>query len=122
VGLGFGKGQLKLNYLPYAASDFLFSTVGEEWGFAGVVFVLALFTVFCWLGFRIARTALDPFGQYLATQSWALGARNSALGEVTRPGFSGTVIASRAKRFPADGEALLRRPRSDGLGLRACRP
>jgi cell division protein FtsW len=28
--------------------------------------VVALFTLFCWLGFRIARTATDPFGQYLA--------------------------------------------------------
>jgi cell division protein FtsW len=35
-------------------------------GFVGVVAVVALFSVFCWLGFRIARTASDPFGQYLA--------------------------------------------------------
>jgi cell division protein FtsW len=28
--------------------------------------VVALFALFCWLGFRIARTAADPFGQYLA--------------------------------------------------------
>ena len=25
-----------------------------------------LFALFCWLGFRIARTASEPFGQYLA--------------------------------------------------------
>jgi cell division protein FtsW len=65
-GVGFGQGQQKLGYLPYAYSDFLFSTIGEEWGFAGVCVVVALFTLFCWLGFRIARTATDPFGQYLA--------------------------------------------------------
>ena len=28
--------------------------------------VVFLFGLFCWLGFRIARTASDPFGQYLA--------------------------------------------------------
>lgn len=67
IGAGFGEGQLKMNYLPMAPSDFIFSTVGEEWGFLGVVFVVVLFAVFCWLGFRIARTAADPFGQYLAT-------------------------------------------------------
>ena len=66
LGNGFGEGQLKLNYLPVASSDFLFSTIGEEWGFAGVIFVLGMFSLFCWLGFRIARTAADPFGQYLA--------------------------------------------------------
>jgi cell division protein FtsW len=65
-GTGFGQGQQKLGYLPYAYSDFLFSTIGEEWGFVGVLVVVSLFALFCWLGFRIARTAADPFGQYLA--------------------------------------------------------
>jgi cell division protein FtsW len=66
LGVGFGQGQQKLGYLPYAYSDFLFSTIGEEWGFFGVCLVVVLFALFCWLGFRIARTAADPFGQYLA--------------------------------------------------------
>jgi cell division protein FtsW len=66
LGLGFGEGQQKLGYVPYAYSDFLFSTIGEEWGFLGVCTVVFLFGVFCWMGFRIARTASDPFGQYLA--------------------------------------------------------
>jgi cell division protein FtsW len=66
LGVGFGEGQQKLGYLPYAYSDFLFSTIGEEWGFIGVCVVVSLFALFCWLGFRIARTATDPFGQYLA--------------------------------------------------------
>jgi cell division protein FtsW len=65
-GVGFGEGQQKLGYLPYAYSDFLFSTIGEEWGFLGILVIVVLFAVFCWLGFRIARTASDPFGQYLA--------------------------------------------------------
>src|SRR4029079_17875823 len=66
LGVGYGHGQLKLNYLPYAYSDFLFSTIGEEWGFLGVLVVVGLFALFCWLGFRIAKTAPDAFGQYLA--------------------------------------------------------
>jgi cell division protein FtsW len=66
-GVGFGQGQQKLGYLPYAYSDFLFSTIGEEWGFLGIGLVVVLYSLFCWLGFRIARTAEDPFGQYLAT-------------------------------------------------------
>ncbi|MEP7326425.1 MAG: putative peptidoglycan glycosyltransferase FtsW [Gemmatimonadota bacterium] len=65
-GLGFGQGQQKLGYLPYAYSDFLFSTIGEEWGFIGVLLLVVMFTLFCWMGFRIARTASDAFGQYLA--------------------------------------------------------
>jgi cell division protein FtsW len=66
LGLGFGEGQQKLGYVPYAYSDFLFSTIGEEWGFLGVLVVVLLFGLFCWMGFRIARTASDAFGQYLA--------------------------------------------------------
>ena len=53
-GVGFGQGQQKL-FLPYAYSDFLFSTIGEEWGFLGIVLVVVLFGIFLWLGFRIAR-------------------------------------------------------------------
>lgn len=65
-GVGFGEGQQKLGYLPYAYSDFLFSTIGEEWGFLGVCLVVALYATFVWLGFRIARSTADTFGQYLA--------------------------------------------------------
>jgi len=67
LGVGFGQGQQKLGYLPYAYSDFIFSTIGEEWGFIGVLAIALLFGTFVWLGFRIARRARDPFGQLLAT-------------------------------------------------------
>lgn len=76
-GVGFGHGQLKLHYLPYGYSDFLFSTIGEEWGYVGVAVIVVLFAVFGWLGFRIARTARDQFGQFLAvglTGAISLGA------------------------------------------------
>jgi len=65
-GVGFGQGQQKLNYLPYSYSDFVFSAIGEEWGFIGSLLVAALYAAFCWLGFRIARTARDAFGQFMA--------------------------------------------------------
>ena len=66
LGAGFGQGQQKLGYLAYAYSDFIFSTIGEEWGFLGVLVIVLLFGTFVWLGFRIARHAPDPFGQLLA--------------------------------------------------------
>jgi cell division protein FtsW len=66
-GAGFARGTQKLGHLPEADSDFLLSAIGEEWGLAGVTFVALCFAVFCWMGFRIARTARDPFGTYLAT-------------------------------------------------------
>jgi cell division protein FtsW len=66
-GVGFGEGMHKLGYLQYAYSDFIFSTIGEEWGFVGVVLMLALFGGFLFIGLRVARRAPDPFGTYLAT-------------------------------------------------------
>ena len=66
TGKGYGEGILKLGHLPEAGTDFLFATIGEEWGFAGVSFVVLLYATFVWMGFRIARTASDPFGTYLA--------------------------------------------------------
>jgi cell division protein FtsW len=72
LGVGIGQGQQKLGYLPYAYADFIFSTLGEEWGFVGVLALALGFGMFIWLGFRIARSARDPFGQLLAAGLTAL--------------------------------------------------
>ena len=64
-GVGFGHGQQKLGFLPYPYSDFIFSTIAEEWGLVGVVFVTALFVGWVLLALRLARQAGDPFRQYL---------------------------------------------------------
>lgn len=52
IGSGgwFGKGwtegtQTKGHFVPEQHTDYIFSTVGEEWGFVGSVFILALFVV-----------------------------------------------------------------------------
>ena len=65
-GVGFGQGMQKMGYLPYGYSDFIFSTIGEEWGFVGVTVLILLFVTFVGLGLRIARTSRDRFGTLLA--------------------------------------------------------
>src|SRR5581483_6310765 len=45
LGAGLGEGEQKLGYLPYAYSDFIFSTIGEEWGFVGLSVLLVLFGI-----------------------------------------------------------------------------
>jgi cell division protein FtsW len=65
-GVGFGEGTQKMGYLPYAYSDFIYSTIGEEWGFVGAVAIALLFLVFILVGLRIARSTDDPFGSLLA--------------------------------------------------------
>ncbi len=66
LGVGFGEGLQKLGYLPYAYSDFIFSTIGEEWGFVGVTVLILLFATFIGVGLRIARTSNDRFGTLFA--------------------------------------------------------
>lgn len=67
AGVGFASGTQKLGHLAEADSDFLFSVIGEEWGLIGVTVVVIGFALICWMGFRIAKTARDPFGTYLAS-------------------------------------------------------
>jgi len=46
LGKGYLKGtQTKYNYVPEQSTDFIFCTVGEEWGFLGSVIVLGLFVI-----------------------------------------------------------------------------
>jgi cell division protein FtsW len=65
AGAGFGHGQQKLGFLPYPYSDFIFATIAEEWGFAGVVFLVAMYAAFVYVALRLARSANDPFRQLL---------------------------------------------------------
>lgn len=45
-GKGYLEGTLtKFKYVPMQSTDFIFCTVGEEWGFLGTAFVVILFTV-----------------------------------------------------------------------------
>ena len=44
MGKGFLQGtQTKLNFVPEQSTDFIFCTIGEEWGFAGATVVIILF-------------------------------------------------------------------------------
>ncbi|HEV8356628.1 MAG TPA: rod shape-determining protein RodA [Gemmatimonadales bacterium] len=61
-GNGFLNGpQKRLAFLPEQYTDFIFSVVGEELGFVGVVAALGLFLWLFLILLRIARRATDPF-------------------------------------------------------------
>ncbi|MBO8141855.1 MAG: rod shape-determining protein RodA [Firmicutes bacterium] len=61
----FGGSQTQLNFLPARHTDFIFSVVGEEFGFLGAVFVLGLYGVVFWRGCRILARAKDSTGSLL---------------------------------------------------------
>jgi rod shape determining protein RodA len=67
-GRGFLQGsQTNLDYVPEQHTDFIFTVVGEEFGFVGSAFVLALFALLLWRAIRIAYMSKDAFGTFLAT-------------------------------------------------------
>jgi cell division protein FtsW len=67
TGVGLGSSRQKLAYLPESHTDFIFSIIGEEFGFIGVILVIALFLVLFIKGVFIASRARDRFVYYLAT-------------------------------------------------------
>jgi len=67
LGRGYLKGtQTNLDFVPEQHTDFIFTVIGEEFGFVGAIFVLMLFALLIWRAVRIALLAKDPFGTYLA--------------------------------------------------------
>jgi rod shape determining protein RodA len=67
-GKGFLHGtQSRFNYLPQQSTDFIFSTLAEEWGFFGALLVLAAFLVIMLRGVRILAYARDEFALYAGT-------------------------------------------------------
>lgn len=62
VGKGFGNGsQTNLAFLPEEHTDFIFSVLGEQFGFFGCTFVLLLFALFLWRATSICKMSSDPF-------------------------------------------------------------
>lgn len=62
VGVGYLEGTQKgLAFLPARHTDFIFSVVGEEFGFLGTSIVLALLTALLLRGYWIAASCRDPF-------------------------------------------------------------
>ena len=61
-GKGFGNGsQTNLSFLPEEHTDFIFSVLGEQFGFVGCAAVLGLFALFLWRASSICKTNDDAF-------------------------------------------------------------
>lgn len=63
-GKGFLKGtQTKFNFVPEQSTDFIFCTVGEEWGFLGSTFVIALFLLLLLRLIKLAERQRSSFSR-----------------------------------------------------------
>ncbi|MGF1516665.1 MAG: rod shape-determining protein RodA [Nodosilinea sp.] len=65
-GQGLGQGsQTQLSFIPEQHTDFIFSAVGEEWGFVGAMVLIAVYWLICYRLVIIAQNAKDDFGSLL---------------------------------------------------------
>lgn len=58
-GQGIGNSNEKLFYLPESYNDFIFSVIGEELGFVGVVFVALMFLSLIYFGLKLSMQAKE---------------------------------------------------------------
>jgi len=66
IGVGPGESRQRDFFLPESYGDFIYSIIGEEYGFIGTIIVLGVFVLIMFRGMRIAKYAPDDFGRYLA--------------------------------------------------------
>ena len=66
IGIGMGESRQRDLFLPEAYGDFIFSIIGEEYGFVGAVILLALYLFLFLRGMKISYHIKDEFGKNLA--------------------------------------------------------
>lgn len=77
-GIGYGT-QSKLRFLPEYQTDFIFAAFAEEWGFAGVALLLALYALLFARLVQIARSAATNFDAFFTLGVLILFATHVAL-------------------------------------------
>ena len=66
-GYGWQNGRLtKGSYVPAQHTDFIFSTVGEEFGFIGAAIIITMFFILLWRALYIARNSDSKFGSLIS--------------------------------------------------------
>jgi len=66
TGLGMSMQKFFPGFLPHPISDSIFVVFSEETGFIGGAFLIFLFLIFLWRGFKISKEAKDTFSQLAA--------------------------------------------------------
>ena len=78
-GVGLFNSRQKYLFLPFGESDFIFSVIGEEFGFVGSALVIAVYVILIFRIVRIAKNAPDRFGCYLSAGIAAIIAIQTAI-------------------------------------------
>jgi cell division protein FtsW len=120
TGVGFAAGELRNRGFNYMDSDFVFALVGEEFGLAGVLFVLALIAAFLWHTLRLVLAmpgrfeAVAAFGLCLSVAFQVLVHVQVATGMVPPKGMTFPFLSAGGTSFVVSSLAI-------GLALGAAR-
>lgn len=93
TGAGFGRGYPE--YIPAVHTDFIFSAIAEEIGFAGTLAILITYLILASRGLKIALSSDQPFGKLLALGLTAVFALQATV-----------IIAGVTKAMPLTGITL----------------
>ncbi len=67
TGKGFLEGtQSYLEYLPEKQTDFIFTLIGEEFGFIGTIFIVFLYSLLILIAFYISIKSIHIFGRIIS--------------------------------------------------------
>lgn len=90
-GVGPGNSNQKEFFLPQSYDDFVFSIVGEEYGFIGVTLVILMFGIFVYRGLKLSKIMDEDFGKYLAFGITTLIGMNAAINMMVSSGLIPTT-------------------------------
>lgn len=65
MGVGPGQSRQRM-FVPEPFGDFIYSIIGEEYGFIGTLIILGVFALIIWRGMLVARQAPDDLGRNVA--------------------------------------------------------
>lgn len=115
-GTGIGRGRAKHYYLPEARTDYIYTVIGEEFGFIGAIIVLALHALLFFRAFKIANSQENVYYKYLCAGL----AMNIFLNTLVNTGVAMSILPATGNTLPFisyGGTALLTDSVSVGIIL-----
>lgn len=120
LGKGLGEGRQKYYFLPKLHKDFIFCTIGEEFGFIGCVMILLLYWLILLRTIRIGESSATEFGRLLSKGVGAM----IAVYVIVHTGVSLSLLPTTGQPLPFvsyGGSALLSNMFAVGLVLNISR-
>jgi len=106
LGMGVSRGRAKHYFLPEARTDYIYTIIGEEFGFLGAFLVLALHALIFFKAFKLAERQENAYYKYLCAGL----AMNIFLNALVNTGVAMSILPSTGNTLPFisyGGTALL---------------